>query len=463
MPEPQAAPAGTRSLGGVEELQRLNMPALLAVLLGVFLGTLDIAIANTALPVIAASLGCDESSSIWIINAFQLAVVATLLPFAALADAVGPRKIFIFGLAFFTAASLGCVLADTLAGLAVFRALQGIGAGAIMSVNIALIRLIYPSHRLGRGVGLNALVVGVGFAIGPTVASLVLSLASWPWLFGVNVPLGALAVLFALQHLPGRDASGQPFDKAAAALAALAFGALVFALIEIGQQARWPVVLGAGALFLLAGAVLLARQRGHATPIFPLDLLRRPMFALSALTAFAAFAAQGLAFVSLPFFFQSQLHRSVVETGFLMTAWPVLVALAAPLAGRLSDRHHPGLLGGVGLGVLCAGTLLLARLAADASVWQISACMGLCGAGFGFFQSPNLRALMTSAPAHRSGGASGMIGMVRLIGQTSGAALVALCFGVQGLAGAMLALYLAALFALLGATASFSRLRAPLV
>ena len=442
--------------GGLPKAQFL--PALLSILLGVFLGTLDTAIANTALPAIAASLHCTESASVWIVNAYQLAVVATLFPFAGLGETYGPRRVFIFGLLFFTVASLGCVLAGTLGTLAFFRALQGIGSGAVMSVNIALIKSIYPSARLGRGVGLNALVVGLGFAAGPSVASLVLSWVSWTWLFGINLPLGALAVAFAWRSLPRGVQGNAPFDRAAAVFSAAAFGSLIFVFISWGQRSSGSVWLPALLAFFVCGAGLLWRQRGQANPMFPIDLLRRPLFALSVLTAYAAFAAQGLAFVSLPFYFESTLHRNPVDTGFLMTAWPVVVAAAAPVAGRLSDKHHPGLLGGIGLSALFVGALLLAQVAPGAPAWQIVVCMGICGAGFGFFQSPNLRALMTSAPAHRSSGASGMIGMVRLFGQTSGAALVALCLGIWGLPGTGVALYLAALCGFIGAVASFSRL-----
>jgi DHA2 family multidrug resistance protein-like MFS transporter len=442
------------------EVAGVNFPALLSVLLGVALGTLDTAIANTALPAISADLHSDPSRSIWIVNAYQLAVVATLLPFAALGDSVGPRKVFLFGLSFFTAASMACTLATTLPALACARALQGIGAGAVMSVNIALIKLIFPPSKLGRGVGMNALVVGIGFAIGPTIASLVLSVASWPWLFGINLPLGMLASLFALRSLPRHTAPPMPFDRAAALLSAISFTALMFALIQVGQQASWIVIAGALLVATVFITVLLLRQSGHAAPMLPVDLLRRPMFALSAFTAFASFGAQGLAFVALPFYFESVMHRDPIHTGFLMSAWSIVVAAAAPLAGRLSDRYHPGLLGGVGLAVLCAGMLTLGNLNSTSAAWHIVIGMGICGAGFGFFQSPNLRALMTSAPPGRSGGASGMIGLVRLTGQATGAALVALCFGLKGMQGATLAIYLGAGFALAGSIASFSRLGA---
>lgn len=436
----------------------INVAALLSVLLGVVLGTLDTAIANTALPAMAADLQADPGQSIWIVNAYQLAVVATLLPFAALGDSLGPRKVFLFGVSFFTAASLGCTLATTLPALACARALQGVGAGAVMSVNIALIKLIFPPAKLGRGVGLNALVVGIGFAIGPTVASLVLSVASWPWLFGINVPLGMLASLFAMRSLPRHTAATVAFDRGAALLSAIAFIALMFALIQIGQQASWHVIAGSALVAAVFTTALLLYQTGHAAPMLPIDLLRRPMFALSAFTAFASFGAQGLAFVALPFFFESSMHRDPIHTGFLMSAWSIVVAAAAPLAGRLSDRYHPGLLGGVGLAVLCVGMLSLGELDSTSTVLHIVISMGICGAGFGFFQSPNLRALMTSAPPSRSGGASGMIGLMRLTGQATGAALVALCFGLKGTQGATLAIYLGAGFALAGSIASFSRL-----
>lgn len=442
----------------VARLSATDKRALAAILLGVVLASLDMAIANTALPAIAADLRAPAAASVWVINAYQLAMVATLLPFAAVGDQLGPRRVFLGGLALFSLASLGCAAAGTLPLLAAARALQGVGAGALMSVNIALIRLIYPPARLGRGVGLNALVVGVGFALGPTVASGVLALGNWPWLFGINLPLGALAFAFALPALPRSAPQGHRFDAVAATLTATTFAALILALGAAAQrQPAWQ----AGAPLAVAaagGALLLRRQADHPAPMLPVDLLRRPMFALSALTSLCAFTTQGLAFVSLPFYFQTVLHRSAVETGFLLTPWALVVALAAPLAGRLSDRYPPGLLGGVGLVLLGGGMASLALLPAAPSTAAITLRMAVCGIGFGCFQSPNMRALMASAPPERSGGASGMVAMVRLVGQTLGAALVALCFGLGGGDGPTWALVLGCGFALTAATASSARL-----
>lgn len=437
-----------------------NRIAMVAVMLAVALATLDTAVANTALPAIAADLHSTPARSVWVVNAYQLAMVATILPFAALGDVVGHKRVYIGGLALFTAASMACAAAPTLPLLATARLLQGMGGSAITSVSIALVSALYPRHQLGRGVGVNSLVVGVSVAIGPTIASLILSTASWPWLFMINVPLGLIGLAFALPALPQTAKSSHPFDPVAALLSVVTFASLIFALGEGGQRAPAAYVIGALALTVGFGAWLMRREAGRVAPMLPLDLFRLPLFALSAVTAVCAFAAQGLAFVSLPFYFVDVLHRSQIETGFLITPWPVVVAIAAPIAGRLSDRYPPGVLGAAGLACLCAGLASLALMPVHPSVVAIVGRMAICGMGFGLYQSPNIKALMASAPHARSGSASGVVATSRLIGQTTGAALVALCFGVAGRHGPTLALAGGAMFAGLGGLVSGLRMLA---
>lgn len=438
--------------------ENIDVRALCAVLLAVGLGALDTAIANTALPSIGADLHASASDSVWIINAYQLSIVATLLPLAALGDLLGPRRVFLGGLMVFTLASLCCALSHDLRTLTLARWVQGFGAAGIMSVNLALIKQLFPKARLGRGVGLNALVVGIAFTLGPTVSSLVLLFAPWQMLFGLNVPLGLVATFFAWPALPRTVGSAQNFDPLTAVGVALAFGSLIFGLTAAAQRENfsyWSSFMLIGVLLLI---YLLRREEGHPASMLPLDLLRRPMFALSALTSVTSFAAQGLAFVALPFYFEHTLHKDPVQTGLLITVWAVLVTVAAPVAGRLSDKYPPGLLGGVGLGVLSLGFVTLTMLPSEPTTFDIVWRMALCGAGFGGFQSPNLRAIMTSAPSHRSGGASGVIAMGRLLGQTSGAALVALCLGLAGSNGPLWALGVGAVFSALAACASLARL-----
>jgi DHA2 family multidrug resistance protein-like MFS transporter len=451
-------PAVQPPLSVSNKLTPREIRGLLAILMSIALAVLDTAIANTALPTIAADLHASPAASVWIINAYQLAAVATLLPFASLGNIVGHRRVFLGGIILFVLSSALCALAWSLPTLTIARVLQGVGASAIMSVNAALISLIFPPERLGRGLGLNALVVGTCFAAGPTIASLVLSVANWPWLFAINLPIGLFALFFAWSSLPVSKPQAMKFDRLTALLNVVTFGALVFGLSQAAQLGSMNSVLIALAVFLIAGAVMMRRESGHPAPMFPIDLLRRPLFALSALTAFCSFATQGLAFVSLPFFFETTLGRDPIQTGFLMTPWSVVVAAIAPVAGRLSDTYPPGLLGGIGLAMLSAGMVSLALLPADPGALDIVIRMIICGIGFGFFQAPNQKALMTSAPRSRSSGASGTIAMARLIGQATGAALVALSFGIAGHHGPVLALSIGAGFAAVGSVASGLRL-----
>lgn len=435
--------------------------AMLAIALAIGMATLDTAIANTALPTIAIDLHASAEASVWVINTYQLSMIATLLPLAAYGDIIGHRRVYIAGLLLFTVSSFACGMAVSLPTLIAARTLQGLGAAGILSVNNALIRFIYPRSQLGRAQGFNALIVAVCFAVGPTVASTILSVANWPWLFLINIPIGLLACVLALRALPYRtgEVVKHRFDTVAAVLLGAMFSLLILGLGEVTHDARPVRVIGAWVLSLACCLLLLRRQRGHPAPLLAVDLLRRPIFALSVVTSICSYAAQGLAFVSLPFLFEAVLGRSPVETGFLLTPWPVVVGIMAPVAGRLCERYSVALLCGIGLLILCIGLALLGAMPAHASASDIVWRLAICGAGFGFFQSPNMKALMASAPRERSGAASGIIPTARLIGQATGAALVAACFTALGEAGAITALWIGSAFAGAASLVSFVRMR----
>jgi DHA2 family multidrug resistance protein-like MFS transporter len=437
---------------------RARLLAMTAIQVAVAMATLDTAIVNTALPTIASDIHSDAASSIWVINSYQLVMVATILPLAALGEIIGHRRIYITGLLLFTVTSLACGLAWSLPTLVIARAVQGLGAAAIMSVNAALIRFIYPSRTLGRGLGVNALVVALAFTVGPTVASAILSVSSWHWLFLVNVPAGVIAFALGLRTLPVTIRSAHRFDVIAGLLCAGFFSFLILGLGAVAHNSGWPLVLAEWAIALTCGYVLMRREADRPAPLLAVDLFRRPVFALSAVTSICSFTTQGLAFVSLPFLFQTVLGHSQVETGFLMTPWPAVVAIMAPIAGRLSDRYPPGLLGGGGLLILSLGMVSLALMPSNPTVLEIGWRMVICGAGFGFFQAPNLKAIMSGAPPHRSGSASGIVATARLLGQSIGAALVALCLTMAHDKGPELALWLGGGFAAFGSLASFLRL-----
>lgn len=432
--------------------------AILALALGVAMAALDTAIANTALPAMSAQLHATPADSVWIVNAYQLAMVATLLPMAALSETVGYRRVYVSGMVLFTIASLACALAWSLPVLIVARLFQGLGASAVMSVNTALIRAIYPKRLHGQGFGNNALVVAVAFAVGPSLASIILATSSWEWLFGINVVPGILTFLLAQKVLPETHKASHRFDRVAGLFNVAAFGMAILALGDAAHRVGMRTLLPEIAVALVFFFLLLRRQRGHPAPLLPVDLLGRPLFALSTVTAVCTFAAQALAFVALPFYFETTLGRSPIETGFLMTPWAVLVGIMAPVAGRLSDRYSSGLLGGIGLAILSFGLVTLMRLPHGATAFDICWRMAVCGVGFGFFQAPNVKAIMGSAPPQRSGSASGIVATARLSGQAVGAALVAFCLTVSHLQGPWYALGLAAMFAAAASVASFSRM-----
>ncbi len=432
--------------------------AVAAIFTALAMASLDTAIANVALPAIAADLKVSPADVVWVVNVYQIALVATLLPLGALGEIVGHQRIYLGGLILFTLASLGCALAWSLPSLLAARVLQGLGASGLMSVNSALIRFVYPSRMFGRGIGHNALVVGTAFTFGPTIASGILAFGPWPWLFAINIPFGLVAIAIGIRTLPRTPLAGHRFDFLGAALAAICLGLFILGIGSAAHKASSGLVMAELFGAIIIGLFVIRRQADHPAPMLPIDLFRRPMFALSAATAVCAFAVQGLAFVSLPFYLEDILHRTQVETGFFMTPWPLVVAFMAPVGGRLSDRHPAGLLGGLGLVLLAIGMSLLAILPASPGILDIVWRMALCGLGFGFFQTPNLRAIMSSAPSGRSGGASGIVATARLTGQTTGAALAALCFALAGRDGATMALALGAGFAAIGSVMSFLRL-----
>jgi DHA2 family multidrug resistance protein-like MFS transporter len=330
-----------------------------------------------------------------------------------------------------------------------------------MSVNTALVRTIYPANRLGRGVAINAMVVAVSSAVGPTVASAVLSVASWPWLFAINVPIGIVAVIGAMRALPTNPGHDAPYDYLSAVMNAIVFGLLIFTIDGLGHGEAVGGLAAQGVGLAAVGYVFVRRQLTRPAPLLPIDLLKIPIFGLSVATSVCSFCAQMLAYVSLPFLFQNSLGFDQVQTGLLITPWPFIIVFAAPIAGVLSDRYPAGLLGGIGLIALTLGLVLMATMGPHPSVFDITWRMALCGAGFGIFQSPNNRQMLSAAPRERSGGASGMLGTARLTGQTVGAALVALIFGVSPNHGPTIALAVAAAVAGLAALVSLMRLCAP--
>ena len=424
---------------------RARTPAALTLMLGILCSALDAAVISLALPGIARDLGVSAASTVWVVNAFQLVALGMLLPCAALGDRWGYRRVYITGAAVFALASAVCMLAPNLTVLAAARGLQGLGAACMMAINSALLRLIYPREMLARGLAINTGVVAFTSVSGPPLAALVLSLTSWHGLFVPGLVLGPAVVIFGAMTLPANPPRAAPAP--ALPLVDVLLNLAMFSLFFVGAHlaGERPVRgagSGLGADLVLAGALLVAgvgvgvfhlrRQGLRPEPLFPVDLLRIPVFRLSMCTSVCAFAAQASAYIALPFLLFEGWHRTPAEAGLVMAIWPLALMCTLPVIARLIERHPSSTLGALGLGLLATGLGVLALLPSAPTLTAIVIGMTLCGLGYGVFQSPNNHTILTSAPAERTGAAGGMLSSARLTGQTLGAVSMVAVFNVAG-------------------------------
>ena len=459
-----AAEAGERVVGNLE-WDGLHRPriyyAVISIFCGIFLSVVDGNICNVALPTIAQQLGVSSADSIWVVNAFQLVIMMTLLPFSTLGELYSYKKVYLGGVAVFTVASVFCTLSRSLPMLIASRAFQGLGASMMMSVNTSIAKLVFPKRHLGKGVSINATVVALSAVSGPSIAAGILSVAPWPWLFAINIPVGVITFLMGWRFLPDNPTHvvGRKFNFQDALLNAVVFGLLIGCIELYSHDGRLTTVLVGVAFLLVSGWFYVRTQLRRKYPMLPFDLLRIPMFSMSVITSIVSYTAQMLALVGMPFLLLHTFGMNAVETGVVMTAWPFIVMFVAPLSGSLSGKVHPGLLGGFGLLLMSAGCFLLSYIPEDASHLDIAWRLMMCGAGFGFFQSPNNHLLLSSAPNHRAGSASGMLSTARLTGQATGAALVALLFHLFGDKAPHDAMLLAGILTVCAAVFSFLRLR----
>jgi DHA2 family multidrug resistance protein-like MFS transporter len=429
--------------------------AMAAILGAIALVVIDGAIANVALPSMAQQLGATAADAVWIVTGYQLAVVMFLLPASAVGERLGYRRVFAAGVFLFTAASALCAFAPSLGWLVLARFLQGLGSAAVMPLGLALLRFTYPRRLLGAAIGWNAMTVALSSAAGPAVGAAILSIANWRWLFAVNLPLGVL-VLLACRGLPKPAGTGRRIDRVSVALNAAMFAAFVLGSDQV--MTRPLIGLGLLALAALTLFVLVRRELPQSTPLIPLDLLRNHSFRVSVIASVCCFSGQMASYVALPFYIQHGLGQSALTTGLMMTPWPLAVMVAAPLAGRWSERVSTAWLCALGGACLALGLLLATLWPLNGHLLPLVFATALAGLGFGFFQTPNNRNMLLSAPKERSGAAGGMQGTARLTGQTIGSLLMGLLFTLMPAASApRWGLALAAVLALAGGLVSVLR------
>lgn len=437
--------------------------AMAAVMTMTTMAVFDGSMINIALPQIARSLDASLSATVWVSNGYLLSAAMTLAIFAALSSRIGFRSIFAFGLGLFTLASVGCALSSSLDMLVIMRVLQGIGGAATLSIGPAILRSVFPNRLLGRILGLNALLIGTSTAIAPILGGTILSTLSWQWLFAINIPLGIIALLLTLRVIPNNPAlKREPFDYAGALLSAVALGALIMAADAFTHPGNGDLTTAVifASIAILTGLAFIWVQQRVTKPLLPLNIFSSSRFSLAALTSLASFVSQGITFIALPFLFQSVYGYSALVSALLFTPWPIGIILAAPHAGRLADRYSAAIISTAGLCIFAIGLALLAMLPEHAQAWDICLRSLICGIGFGCFQSPNNKEMLSNASRENSGYASGVLAIMRTFGQCLGAAFVGVMMSIYAQNSAVhFSLWMAVIATLLAIMLSVSRLR----
>ena len=418
--------------------------AALTILLGIGICVLDAAMINVALPTIAQALQVDAATVIWVVNAYGLTVVVTLLPFASLAERIGFKRVFAGGLLVFTVGALASATAPSIGILILARIVQGFGAAAIMCLFGGLMRHVYPAKLLAKGIAINAMNVAVNAVIGPTIGSTILSFAQWRWLFVALMPLVVLTA-FVMRHLPDVPTIDSRFDVRAAALSALTIGLFILGLDYLASHTAYALLCMIASVFL--GVWLVRWSAGQTAPLVPIDLFRIDAIRAALAASVCSFAAQMATFVSLPFYLQTVYGHDPMTVGWLMASWPLGAAVMAIAAARLIDRVDVAVLCAIGACAMALATLLIVVLPTTVDTGWLMAAMLLGGLGFGFFQTPNNRALLGAAPRQRAGAVGGLQAVTRVFGQTTGAALVASAFAASNEHGSTIGLVVSMSFA----------------
>lgn len=431
--------------------------AFIAILCSVCTTALETTAISVALPAISIYFDVSATNATWVVAMSQFVIVALLLPMASLGEIVGYRRVFLVSLSIFSVATLACVLAPTFPALVAARAVQAIGSAGVMSLGFALARTVYSDRKLGAAIGIMAATVAVTSSFGPAISGFILITFDWRGVFGLMLAFSLIALTMGTLALPTSQPSGKPYDLPGAALVALTFAAALCCFNGVAND--WPVMTlgGAGVVFVVGSIAIFRRSRGTASPVFPLDLFRRPAFSLSVGASICAFIAQSIGFILLPFYLIYGAGMGALEMALTLSVWPAATAILAPILGRFSGRIPAGPAGAVGLSILAIGFISLTFLSKDASAVEIAFRFAACGMGFALFQTPNNRMILLSAPRERSGAASGSLSLARQFGRAAGIAFAAYILSDGAQSGSLDAMKFGAGIAGFGAIVSLAR------
>ncbi|KHL14569.1 UNVERIFIED_CONTAM: multidrug MFS transporter [Mumia flava] len=411
---------------------RSPWPALWALVIGFFMILVDTTIVTVAMPAIMESFDADVSTVVWVTSAYLLAYAVPLLVTGRLGDRVGPKRVYLTGLALFTAASLWCGLTGTIEMLIAARVVQGLGASMMTPQTMSVITRTFPADQRGRAMSLWGAVSGVAMLVGPIAGGLLVDGLGWEWIFFVNVPVGIVGFVLAMRLVPALPTLSHRFDLLGVALSAVGMFLLVFGIQE-GETYEWGTITGFVTVWglIATGVVVLGifvvwQRVNRAEPLVPLSLFRDRNFSLSAVAI--ATIGFGITAMSFPVMLWAQVARGYTPTqaGMLLIPMAVLASVLAPWVGGLADRMHPRILSGIGIGSFIVALVWLGMtLSADVPVWQILLPISLLGVANGFMWGPTTSTATRNLPMDKAGAGSGIYNTMRQVGAVFGSAAIA--------------------------------------
>jgi EmrB/QacA subfamily drug resistance transporter len=399
---------------------------MLAIAMGIFLGTIDGSIVNVALPTLVRDLDTTFPVVQWVVLAYLLALSTLVLGIGRLGDIVGKKTIYSSGFAVFTLGSVLCGLAPSVGWLIGFRIFQAIGAAMIFALGFAIITEAFPREERGRALGITGAIVSVGIVLGPTLGGLLIDSLGWRWIFFVNLPVGIVGTITAIRYIPDvPPEEGERFDFLGGTVFLVMLLSFLLGL-TFGQthgfgHERTLILLVVAAIAL---PLFVAVEQRAEHPMLDLSLFRNRLVSVNLLAGWASFAAIGGVFILLPFYLERVLGHTPAETGLLLSSVPLALGLSAPAAGSISDRIGPWPVILTGLAILLVSYLLILTLDTDTTALAYLVTMAPVGLGMGIFQSPNNSAFMGAVPPRRLGVASGLLTITRITGQLSGISIL---------------------------------------
>jgi len=399
---------------------------MVAIGLGILLGTIDASIVNVALPTLSTELEASFAAVQWVVLAYLLTVSTMSLGMGRLGDMLGKRRIYTVGFVVFTIGSVLAGLAPTVLWLIGFRVLQALGSSMIFALSMAIVTESFPPAERGRALGISGALVSMGIVLGPTLGGLIIQQWSWRWIFFVNLPIGIIGAVAAWRFVPDVPPPGrQRFDYPGAAVF---FGALLTTMLGLSLAQtngfRSVSVVGLLGLGLVGGVGFVAIERRVSQPMLDLRLFENRLLSINLITAWLTFFAISGIFLLFPFYLEDVLGFDPRAVGLLLAPAPVLLGLVAPISGTVSDRIGSRRVVVVGLGALVIAYGTMQLISVNSPWWIAIVVLGPVGLGMGIFQSPNNSAVMGAVPPHRLGVTAALLSITRNTGQLTGVAVL---------------------------------------